>query len=80
MKINKLWIACQIVHENGKYDACAIPVTDCDNLVSKLKIPGIVCANVCTTKTAARDMVLAWRDMFREQGIYYWDDPEFPKF
>lgn len=80
MKINKSWVACQIIHDNGRYSACIVPVTDCDNLLSKLKIRGIVCANACKTQTAARDMVLEWRDMFRDQGIYYWDDPDFPEF
>lgn len=77
MKFDRFWIACQVIHDNGKYDACIIPVTDVDNLLSKLKIRGIVCANVCKTQTAARDIVTEWRDMFREQGIFYWDDPQF---
>jgi hypothetical protein len=70
---SKHWIAVQIQHDNGKMDALIIPVTSLDNIASKLQIRGIVSANIFSTLTAARDVVLAWRDGFRAAGVYFWD-------
>ena len=71
--MRKFWIAVQIKHENGKMDAIIIPVTSCDNIAAKLQIRGIVSANVYPSQRTARDVVLSWRDGYRENGIYYWD-------
>jgi hypothetical protein len=72
--MQKFWIAVQIKHENEKMDAFIIPVTSCDNIAAKLAINGIVSANIYPTQTAARSVVLAWRDGYLEKGIYYWDN------
>lgn len=73
MKIKKYWIAVQ-VQQNGKYSAVVIPVTESDNVYSKLAaVPGIVTANIYDTKTAAAANVQMWVDGFRAAGCYMWD-------
>jgi hypothetical protein len=71
--MKKFYIACQF-KENGKYYACVVPVTDSDNLLSKLKINNIISANICPTKTAAGDLVLSWRKQYIENGEYMFSD------
>jgi hypothetical protein len=76
MKIKKYWIAIQ-TEKNGKYSAAALPVTESENIYKKLAhIPGIVSANIYSTKTEAARVVLAWRDGFRAAGCYMWDTME----
>lgn len=73
MKIKKYWIAIQ-TQENGKYSAAVLPVTESDNIYSKLAhIPGIVSANIYDTNKAAAQTVRAWVDGFRAAGCYRWD-------
>jgi hypothetical protein len=73
MKIKKYYIAIQIC-KAGKYSAAVLPVTECDNIFSKLSgIPDIVTANIYDTKTAAAANVRAWVDGFRAAGCYMWD-------
>jgi hypothetical protein len=71
--MKKFYIAAQF-QENGKYYACVIPVTDQDNLLSKLKINHIITANICHTRQAARDQVLLWRKQYVENGTYMFSD------
>lgn len=73
MKIKKFWIAIQ-VEKGGKYSAVLLPVTDCTNVYKTLAdVPGIVCANVFDSRTAARATVSAWVDGFRAAGCFMWD-------
>ena len=73
MKTKKYWIAIQ-TQENGKYSAAVLPVSECDNIYTKLTgIPGIVTANIYDTKKAAAAVVHAWVDGFRAAGVYKWD-------
>lgn len=73
MKIKKYWIAVQ-TEQRGKYDAWVIPVTECDNIYTKLAaIPGIVFANIYDTKKHATQTVGAWVEGFRAAGVYLWD-------
>lgn len=74
--MKKYWIAAQF-EENGKMYACAIPVTESDNLLSKLKIKNIISANICPTKKAAADLVLYWRKCYQENGNYMFSDGPF---
>lgn len=71
--MKKFYIAVQIRHDSGEMDAFIIPVTSCDNIAAKLQIQGLVSANIYPTQRAAREVVLAWRDGYRGNGIYYWD-------
>lgn len=70
--MKNFYIAVQI-QENGRYYAYMIRCTDSDNLLSKLKIRGIVAANIMPTKKAARATVTAWNDSFRNTGVYMFD-------
>jgi hypothetical protein len=70
--MKNFYIAVQI-QENEKYYAYIVSCTDSDNLLSKLKIRGIVSANICQTKKAARAIVEAWNEAFRYTGIYLFD-------
>lgn len=73
MKIKKYWIVIQ-TEQQGKYDAFIIPVTEIDNIATKLQaIRGIVSANIYNTQKQACSVVMAWRDGFRASGIYMWD-------
>ena len=73
MKIKKYWIAVQ-TEQRGKYSAVVIPVTECDNIYTKLAaVPGIVSANIYDTKKQAAQIVRAWVDGFRAAGCYLWD-------
>ena len=63
------YIAVQI-QENGKFYAYMIRCTPSDNLLSKLKIRGIIAANIMPTKKAARATVAAWNDSFKSNGTY----------
>lgn len=73
MKIKKYWVALQI-RKNEKYDAFILPVTECDNIYSKLtNIVGLVSANIYDTEKAATQVVRAWVDGFRKAGVYEWD-------
>ena len=73
MKIKKYWIAIQM-QQSGKYDATVIPVTECDNIYTKLAgIHGIVSANIYDTKKAAAGVVRMWVNGFRAAGVYRWD-------
>lgn len=73
MKIKKYWVAIQ-VQQNGKYSAAVLPVTECDNIYSKLAaVPGIVSANIYDTNKTAAGVVRAWVDGFRAAGVYMWD-------
>jgi len=67
--MKNFYIAVQI-RENGKYYAYMIRCTHSDNLLSKLKIPHIVAANIMPTKKAARATVIAWNDSFKNNGTY----------
>ena len=76
MKTKKYWVAIQ-TQENEKYSAVVLPVSECDNVYTKLKgIPGIVSANIYDTKKAAAAVVLAWVEGFRAAGVYKWDTME----
>jgi hypothetical protein len=73
MRIKKYYIAVQIC-QGEKYSAAVLPVTECDNIFSKLAgIPGIVAANIYDTNKQAAAVVLAWVDGFRAAGCYMWD-------
>ncbi len=61
------------VEENGKYYAYVIPVTNSDNLIHKLKVRGIVAANLCDSKREAGEIVTAWNEAHKANGTYMFD-------
>lgn len=65
------------VYENEKYYSYAIKVSENDNLLAKLKIKGIINANICHTKKEAYNLVERWRDIYKKAGTYMFDSPQF---
>lgn len=68
--MKRFYMAVQ-TEENGKYYAYVLIVTNMDNLVSKLKISGIVSANILATKKHACEVVKAWNEAYKANGTYY---------
>ena len=62
------------IQENEKYYAYAIKVNESDNLLSKLKIKGIMHANICNTKKHAESVVNHWNDAYKNNGTYLFDN------
>ena len=63
------YIAIQ-VNENHKYFAYVLKVTTADNLISALKIKGIISANICSTRKEAEELVNVWNQGFKEKGVF----------
>lgn len=76
MAHNYFYIALH-VSDGGKNYAYAIRVSSSDNLTARLRIPGLVAANIMPTKKAARQTVEAWRASFRANDSYMFDSPLF---
>lgn len=66
-----------IVYDNEKYYPYAVKVSENDNLLAKLKIKGIISANICPTKKEAYNLVERWRDTYTKAGVYMFDSPQF---
>ena len=65
------------IEENQKYYAYLVPVSDCDNLISKLNIKGIKCANIFSTKKEASNVVEMWNESYKTNGTYLFDEIQF---
>lgn len=65
------------IEENGKYYAYAVKANENDNILCKLKIKNIKCANICPTKKRAAEIVEAWNDSYKTNGTYMFDSPSF---
>lgn len=65
------------VEENNTYYAYVVPVSNSDNLLSKLKIKGIIYANICRTKKEAQEVVAMWNDCYKANNTYMFADPQF---
>lgn len=65
------------VEENGKYYAYLVKISSLDNVLSKLKIKGILWANICPTKKQAAATVKAWNATYKANGTYLFDNPIF---
>lgn len=74
--MKKTWIAVQI-KENERFYAYMLPVTECDNVLSKLEIKNIITANIYPTKKRAAEIVTAWNNAYKENGTYLFDTPAF---
>lgn len=71
---NYVWYALQI-KRNGKYYAYAVRKGMYENLASFVKdFEGLVAMNACRTKKYAMEVVQAWNNMFRENGIHLYDN------
>lgn len=65
------------VEENGKYYAFVIRASECDNLLSKLDIKGIIHANIYQTKKKAEEVVDRWNADYKTNGTYLFDCSNF---
>ena len=65
------------VEENGKYYAYIVKISSSDNVLSKLKIKGILHANIYPTKKQAAATVEFWNRQHKINGTYLFDNPAF---
>lgn len=63
------------VEENKKYYSYVIKVNTQENLLSKLKIKGIVTATITPTKTKAESLVNLWNIIAKRNNQYLFDEP-----
>ena len=61
------------VKENEKYFSYAIKATDNDNLLSVLKIKGIVWASLSKTKKDCEGLIAAWNEQFKVNGTHMYE-------
>lgn len=62
------YIAVQ-TKEKNLYSAYVLKVTTADNLISALKIKGILSANICNTRKEALELVNVWNQGFKDKGV-----------
>jgi hypothetical protein len=74
--MKKFYVTIQIM-ENGKYYAYYTTVSAANNLLSMLKVKGVIAANIFETKKRAGEVVKAWNNGFVENGTYLFDSPSF---
>ncbi len=55
---------------NGKNFASVLRVSDADNLIFSLQIPGITSANICSTKKEAEKVVEFWNKCYKKNKTY----------
>ena len=65
------------IEENGKYYAYIVKISPSDNVLSKLKIKGVIYANICPTKKQAIETVELWNACYKANGTYLFDNPSF---
>lgn len=70
--MKNFYIAVQI-KENDKWYAYTVKVESYDNLLSKLKIPNIITANICQSKKEAESWVQCWNDTWKADNRYMFD-------
>lgn len=72
--MKKFYIAVTI-EENEKLYSYAIPITENDNLISKLAAhKNIIHANIYNTKKQAEYVINHWNACHKINGIYLFDD------
>lgn len=73
---NYIWLALQM-EENGKFYACGRRVSTSENIKHILNDPRIISANYCTTKKELERIILTWRDGYKRDGVYMFDETPF---
>ena len=63
--------------EKGKNYSHVLKLSEYDNILARLKLPGIVSANICKSKKEAADLVTYWNNFYRANGTYLFDCPSF---
>lgn len=65
------------IAENGKFYAYVVKLSPSDNILPKLKINGILHANICSTKKQATETVNHWNACYKANGTFLFDEPIF---
>lgn len=65
------------IEENEKYYAYMLKLSSFDNVLSKLKIKGILHANIFNTKKEAAATVEAWNKSYKANGTYLFENSPF---
>ena len=68
MKNAKRYYAAVNYSENNKYYAYIIPFTGNDNILNKITRPGIITANIYSSKKAAAELVTEWNQQYNING------------
>lgn len=74
----KIYLAAT-AKENDKYYSYIIPVKENQNILAVLKAhKNIITADVCKTKKRAAEIITAWNEQHKKNGVYMFDDaPQF---
>ena len=72
--MKNFYIAVQIINESNKKYSYVLKVGESDNLLTKLKIPNIVFANICQTKKQAEEIVHVWNQGFIKNHEYMFNE------
>lgn len=56
--------------ENNKNLASVLRVSESDNLIFSLQIPGITSANICSSKKEAENVVNFWNKCYKKNKTY----------
>lgn len=71
----KYYYIAVTIEENGKYYNYVIKVNAQENLLSKLKIKGIVTATITPTKQKAESLVNLWNIIAKSNNQYLFNEP-----
>lgn len=71
----KYYYIAATIEENGKYYNYVIKVNTQENLLSKLKIKGIVTATITPTKQKAESLVNLWNIIAKSNNQYLFNEP-----
>ena len=75
MKTKNYYLAVTVADENNKHYAYALKVSAFDELKSKLDgVNGLSSANICASKTEARELVNYWNACYKANGSYMFDN------
>lgn len=77
MKKNYIAVTIQ---ENARFYSYIITATQSDNIAEKLKIKGLISANIFPTKRHASEVVTLWNAQYKENGAYLFDGGDCPCF
>lgn len=61
------------IEENGKYYSYVVKISSSDNILAKLKIKGILHANIYPTKKQAAATVERWNAVYKANKRYLFE-------
>ena len=62
------------IQENEKYYSYVLKLHQSDNIISRLKIPGIISANIFKTKKEAAATAERWNATYKANNNYLFDE------